>query len=627
MTIGRGEMIGANPRGWFKGLDRPIQVDRSQETMQADPIRDQGLKNLWRFMAFSVPYWPWLAVGMVTGLVRMILPLYMPRFVKNVIDQVLTAHGLAIAQRVHNLKAMLPLFVVIITIHVVATIGRIYWSQIAATNAIRDIRQSLFGHLQSLSLAFHNARPSGAIVSRVMNDVATAQTVFDLVLIQATQQALIAAVIAAYLIVQDWEWALVSFATVPLFLITTRAVRRPMRRASRDTLEGMSRMSGIVNERISMIREVQSFTAERKENRQIHREAELLKKYTLRQQFLNALLVASSDITRNTAMVIMLCFGVYRVLSGHATIGDVTGFYLYLVMFFAPVEFMSNLYANLHISAAAADRIFELLDMTPAIQDRPGAARLQPRRPPLVRFENVSFSYPADNAEQVLHDVSVAIQPGWRVVLVGGSGSGKSTLMSLLSRFYDMQGGRITIDGVDIRNVTVQSLRQAVGIVSQEPLLFTGTIWENILYGKRAVSEKQIRAAARAANAEQFILDLPDGYNTEVGERGVGLSGGQIQRIAIARAFLKDPPILILDEATSNLDATSESAVLDALDRLAAGRTTFIIAHRLSVARDADLIISLDHGRIAEMGTHRELLARDGLYSQLWECQMIGAAA
>jgi len=593
-------------------------------TSQQQDEQDPGLRNLWRFMRFTRPYWLWVVIGCVTGLVRMVLMLYMPYFIGRIIDQVILAKG-PVEGRLHTMWMMLIPFGVLLGIHAVATMGRMYWAQIATVNAIRDIRFHLFDHLQRLSLAFHIERPSGAIVSRVMNDVNAAQYIFDLIFIQAFQVTFNAIIICSYLVIKDWRLALVSISTVPLFVITTRLVSRPMRQASRQALETMSSISGFLQERMAMIREVQAFTAETKEKRQVRREVETLKKYALRQQLFTAVLIGASEITRFLGKAIFLCYGAYRVIFGGVPLGVFTAFNFYQDMLLGPFEFFANLFTQIQTAAAAADRVFEFFDTVPAIQDAAGAKRLAARRPPAVTFEQVSFNYPSANPVAVLNDISLEVKPGWRVVLVGESGAGKSTLMNVLPRFYDIQRGRILIDGQDIRAVTMRSLRQAIGIVPQEPALFTGTIWENILYGRRDAPEEEVRAAARAANADEFIQQLPQGYETIVGERGIGLSGGQIQRIAIARAFLKDPKILIMDEATSNLDALSEALVLQALDRLAHGRTTFIIAHRLSVAREADLIVALHAGRIAEAGTHPELLAAGGLYAALWERQMVGS--
>ncbi|MBV9864309.1 MAG: ABC transporter ATP-binding protein [Abitibacteriaceae bacterium] len=603
---------------------KPTQSSPDKDFEKDLTAPDTGLQNLWRFMAFIGPYRIWVIGACITGLIRMVLPLYMPAFVKNVIDRVLNAHGLNYAQRMHLLWGMMPLLALILTIHAGATLGRIYWAQVAGTNAVRDIRYLLFDHVQRLSLEFHNQRPTGGIVARLMNDVTTAQNAFDLLFIQGSQNVMQAVVITGYLVWRDWQWALVSFATLPIFIITTRLLRQHVRTASRQVLETNSRISGHLQERISMVREVQSFTREDYESRRVQRQVRVLKGYTLRQFFLNAILLASSEITRTLGLVVMLVFGVHRVLHGNATVGDVTAFYLYVGMLLAPVDFLSNLYTNLHSTAIAADRVFEFFDTTPQVQDVPNARVLEVNRPPAVHFEQVIFAYPDDPATLVLKGIDFEVQPGWRVVLVGGSGSGKSSLMNLLLRFYNLQSGRILIGGQDISQVTTHSLRQVIGIVPQQPLLFRGTVRDNILYGRQGASDEEVHAAAIAANAEQFILNLPDGYDTVIGERGVGLSGGQVQRIAIARAFLKDPAVLIMDEATSNLDAQSEALVLDALNRLANGRTTFIIAHRLGVATTADLVLVMQHGNIIERGNHDELIENGPIYRHLWAQQVAG---
>ena len=592
------------------------------------PLHDESepleTGNLWRFLKFTSPYKKWLIFGVVAGLVRVILPLYVPWFIGRIIDTIAVPEELTSAERWERLWRMLPQFLAILGLHLLATIGRFYFPQIAATQAIRDIRSNLFRHLQRLSLGFHTQRPSGTIVGRVMNDVTSAQRIFDVLLVQASQVTMQAAVIAAVMLVTDWQWGLVAFVTLPVFYFSNRMLRGPMREASRKVLERVEEIAGHMQERMSMIREVQAFTAEKREEDHVHGQVERLKGHMLKQHKLRGLLVAAADISRFGGVVIVACFGAWRVAGGHATPGDITTFVMYTGMLLNPLQFFSNFYPTLHVAAAAADRVFEFLDTEPAIVDSPDAQPLKSRRPPAVSFENVTFSYPTDDPVVVLKDISFSVEPGWRVVLVGESGSGKSTLMSLLPRFYDMQQGRIAIDGQDIRDVRVKSLRQAIGIVPQEAILFTGAIRSNIRYGNREATEAEVIEAARAANADAFIQALPEGYDTIVGERGVGLSGGQVQRVAIARAFLKDPAILILDEATSNLDATSEELVLEALERLSRGRTNFTIAHRLSVARGADLIVVLSEGRIVETGNHDDLLKRDGAYAELWRKQMEG---
>jgi len=584
-----------------------------------------SLGNLWRFLGFSLPYWRSLAGGVATGLLRITLGLFMPWYLKYMIDDVgrpFVAGEISGAEAWSRWGWVTALLGGLMVVHWAATLGRFYFPQRAAASAVRDIRYRLFRHLQRLSLGFHTERPTGAIVARVIADVQAAQQAFDMILVQLSQQVMTAVVVTVTLFWYDWQWALVAFATTPLFVVTTRVIRRPMRRATRRQRETVERISGRVQERFGMIREVQSFTAEPREERHVLNEAEQLRRHTLRQHMLGGQLHAAAEITRLAGLAVVLTFGVHRVVSGRLEdVGVLSLFFMYTARILQPMQFFANLYTRLQIAAAAADRVLDFFDTAPDIIDAHWARPLRTDGAPTVRFEHVSFAYPTDRPVVVLRDIDFEIAPGSKVVLVGESGAGKSTLMSLLPRFYDVQEGRILIDDQDVRDVTVRSLRQAIAVVPQEPVLFSGSIWENIRYGLPGAPDEAIRAAARDANADRFILDLERGYDTEVGERGVGLSGGQIQRIAIARAFLKDPSVLIMDEPTSNLDATSEDLVMGAIHRLARGRTTFIIAHRLSLAREADVIIVFHAGRIAEMGTHDELLSRAGLYAALWKRQ------
>ena len=588
------------------------------------------MRNLWRFLAYARPYRKVMIIALIVSLLRMVLSIYLPLYAKNVTNyavEVFERHTLLVEEMWDKLTVMTGVFLVLLVVHYVVTIGRLHLPQRVSGLIVRDLRYRLFGHIQRLSLGFHAARPSGAIASRVITDVQTAQQSIEMGVIVTAQGTLQIVVIATILLAIDWSWGLVALAVFPVFLITTQLLSQPMRRASRRMLESTEQMSGHVHERFGMIREVQSFGAEHAEQARVWEHTEQLRTHSVRHSLLSGLLTASGECTAYLGMTIVLLYGVYRISASQGqpnplTVGDLTAFFLLTQRLFIPIQWITGSYGQLQSAVSATERIFEFLDTEPKIRNTPGATALELEAAPTVRFEDVRFSYPVDKPQIVLKDLSFEIPAGSRVALVGPSGGGKTTTLSLLPRFYDVQGGRILIDGQEVRDVTVRSLRKAVGLVPQEPVLFSGTIRENILYGRQGASENDVLHAATAANAHDFIMQQESGYDTIVGERGVGLSGGQIQRIAIARAFLKNPPILIMDEPTSNLDAISESLILEAIDRLAEGRTTFVVAHRLSVARSADMILVIEDGRLVEQGHHDDLLERRGTYANLWRRQV-----
>jgi ATP-binding cassette, subfamily B, bacterial len=480
---------------------------------------------------------------------------------------------------------------------------------------LADLRNKLFGHLQRLSLGFYERNRAGVIISRLTNDVeALDQLVTDGVtsLVQNTLTLIGTAIL---LFVLDWRLALATLAVIPLMGIATAIFRIRSSRAYRAVRERLGLVTATLAEDIAGMRMVQAFTREEQNTRNFRAVAERYRDSNMETVVLNGLYFPFVDLLSSVALAVVLGYGGYLFFDGSVTIGTLFAFMLYVQNFFDPVQQLSQLYNTFLSATAALDKIMDVMDEEPEVHDRPGAEEL-PEVEGNVRFEGVRFSY--RTGPEVLHGLDLDVPAGTTVALVGHTGAGKSTIAKLLARFYDPTDGRITIDGHDLRDVTQASLRRQLGIVPQEGFLFAGTVTENIAFGRPDAAPDEILRAAQAIGAHDFILRLEEGYETQLGERGSRLSLGQRQLIALARALLADPRILILDEATSSVDIGTERKIEQALRLLLAGRTAFIIAHRLSTIRDADLIVVLEHGEIIEQGSHDELLQRRGLYTSLY---------
>ncbi|MFL6618850.1 MAG: ABC transporter ATP-binding protein [Povalibacter sp.] len=608
---------------WYAEVDVSAHRIRDVKNGFGDSIRDRfvvqqvGRAPLWRFLSYARPYLPYVVAATLCGIVKFLAPLAFPWMLKVMLDDVVLNTSLDAATRDRTVLHLVVSVLLVNVAWMVATYYRSVFAAVAGHRLIRDLRIALFSHVQRLSHDFFTRHQTGAIASRVVNDISLAQNFVGSALTNVWMDAILLIALIVILISIHPMMTLISLVLMPIYISALRAMGPRIRNSSQEVQQRLEVLAGELHEKVAGVAVVKGFARESAETRRFAAHANKLLERILNSVRFTATNEVAVGFVVHTAPVLVVWYGTQKILEGQLTVGALTQFLLYLSMFYSPLQRLSDLSVVLSNAVAAIDRIFEYFDTQPHVAERSNPIRLTDCEG-RIEFDHVQFGY---DGESILKDISLILAPGQSVAFVGPSGAGKSTLASLVPRFYDPTAGAIRLDGHDLRELSLDSLRAHIGIVNQETILFSGTVLENLLLAAPNATEQQIVAALETADALEFVQKLPDGLATEVGERGAVLSGGQKQRLAIARAFLKDPKILILDEATSALDSQAERRIQAATARLLKNRTSIVIAHRLSTVLRADQIVVLEAGRIVEAGGHPDLLARGGLYAQLYHEQ------
>ncbi|MBL8045322.1 MAG: ATP-binding cassette domain-containing protein [Anaerolineales bacterium] len=585
---------------------------RRSAASTTEPFVPPSRQQLARLFKYLSPYWAPLSFALVTLIFGSALGLAFPWIMQNLVDAVLGRQDFS------ELNRITGLLIFTFLVRAVFYYFQGYYLTYVGERVLLDLRRETYAHLHQLSVRFFADRRTGELLSRLSSDVTLVRGALTGSLISALGQAVSFIGSLVLMLALNWRLSLFILAIAPIIVLSGAVVGARLRKLSTDVQDKLAESTAVAEEAIGNVRVVKAFAREGFEVERYNHQLGLTFENIMRQNILRSLVAPLMSFLGFSALAAVLWFGGREVLDGRLTGGALIAFLVYGINIAGALGTFTGLWTQLQEALGASRRIFELLDEVPEIKDEPNARPL-PAVTGHIKLEDVSFSYPT--SDRVLHNVTLEIAPGEVVALVGPSGAGKTTLFNLIPRFYDPTSGHVLVDGHDVRTVTLDSLREQIGLVAQETQLFSGTVRENLRYGRLDATDAELEEAAQAANAAEFIERLPKGYETVVGERGVKLSGGQRQRVAIARAILKNPHLLLLDEATSSLDSESESLVEEALERLMRGRTTLIIAHRLATVHRANRIAVLEQGRLIDIGTHSELIERDGLYAKLYRMQ------
>ncbi|HCY9883334.1 TPA: SAV1866 family putative multidrug efflux ABC transporter [Staphylococcus aureus] len=573
-----------------------------------------------RYLQFVKPYKYRIFATIIVGIIKFGIPMLIPLLIKYAIDGVINNHALTTDEKVHHLTIAIgiALFIFVIVRPPIEFI-RQYLAQWTSNKILYDIRKKLYNHLQALSARFYANNQVGQVISRVINDVEQTKDFILTGLMNIWLDCITIIIALSIMFFLDVKLTLAALFIFPFYILTVYVFFGRLRKLTRERSQALAEVQGFLHERVQGISVVKSFAIEDNEAKNFDKKNTNFLTRALKHTRWNAYSFAAINTVTDIGPIIVIGVGAYLAISGSITVGTLAAFVGYLELLFGPLRRLVASFTTLTQSFASMDRVFQLIDEDYDIKNGVGAQPIEIKQG-RIDIDHVSFQY-NDNEAPILKDINLSIEKGETVAFVGMSGGGKSTLINLIPRFYGVTSGQILIDGHNIKDFLTGSLRNQIGLVQQDNILFSDTVKENILLGRPTATDEEVVEAAKMANAHDFIMNLPQGYDTEVGERGVKLSGGQKQRLSIARIFLNNPPILILDEATSALDLESESIIQEALDVLSKDRTTLIVAHRLSTITHADKIVVIENGHIVETGTHRELIAKQGAYEHLYSIQ------